>query len=143
MIHFELVTLEGVKFGQEVYEVVLPTPDGYIAVFRDHAPLVSIATPGVISIRHKANEPDDLMEHYATHGGVIEILDNNVRVLADEADHEADINEDEIRKAFERARKLREEAKDQVSLNEAQSLMDRQSVRLKVAEIRRHRKRSR
>lgn len=140
MIRFELVTLEGTKFSEDVYEVVLPTPQGYIGVFPFHIPIVSIACPGVISVRHKQTDRDDQMEYFATNGGVIEVEGNNVKVLADEADHEAEINEQEAQKAFEQAQKLRAEAKDQVELNQAQNLIDRHAVRLKVAELKRHRK---
>lgn len=139
MVKFELVTLDGTKFSEDVHEVVLPTPDGYIAVFEDHAPLVSLANAGVISIRRKDNHPDDMMEHYATNGGVIEVLNNTVRVLVDEADAADEINEAEIQKALERARQLRAEAKDQVSLDHAQQLIDRTAVRLKVADLKRRR----
>jgi F-type H+-transporting ATPase subunit epsilon len=141
MIHFELVTLDGVKFRQSVYEVQLPTPNGYIGVFEYHSPLVSLASPGIIRIRHKAGEPDDLQELIATNGGVIEIGDNAVRVLVDEADLADEINEKEIEEAHKLALKMRENAKDQVSLDHAQSLIDRQAVRLKVAELKRHRRR--
>lgn len=140
MLHFELVTLAGTKFAQEVYEVILPTPQGYIAVLPNHMPLVSLAVPGVISIRHHQAEYDELMERFAVNGGVIEIGDNSVRVLVDEADHEDDINETEAQKAYERAQQLRAQAKDQVSLDQAQTVIDRQAVRLKVAGLRRHRK---
>lgn len=140
MIHFELVTLDGTKFSQEVYEVMLPTPQGYIAVLPNHMPLVSLAAPGVISIRHKEGEHDELMERFATNGGVIEVGDNRIRVLVDEADHEDDINEAEAQKAYERAQKLRAEATDQVSLDHAQAVVDRRAVRLKVAELKRHRR---
>lgn len=140
MLHFELVTLTGTKFAQEVYEVRLPTPDGEIGVFPEHMPLVTIATPGVILVRPKANTPDDLVEVFATNGGVIEIGANNVRVLVDEADNAKDINEKEAQEAYERAKQLKAEAKDQLSLDEAQKLMDRSAVRLKVAELKRHSK---
>ncbi len=138
MIHFELVTLDGTKFGEDVYEVILPTPQGYIGIFPHHMPLVSIATPGVITIRRQSTDPDVKLEYFATNGGVIEVLDNSVRVLADEADREDEINEAEAQKAFERAEKLRSEAKTQVEIDKAQNLMDRQSVRLQVAGLRRH-----
>lgn len=141
MIHFELVTLDGVKFRQQVYEVQLPTVDGLIGVFQNHSPLVSMAVPGIISIRHKAGEPDDMQELIATNGGVIEIGDNTVRVLVDEADPADEINEQETEAAHARAQKLRSEAKDQVSLDHAQSLIDRSAVRLKLAGLKRHRHR--
>ncbi len=141
MIRFELVTLDGTKFGEDVHEVVLPTPDGYIAVFLEHMPLVTLASPGVISIRRRAGDPDSRLEYYATNGGVIEIGNNRVRVLVDEADHENEINEQEARKAFENAQRLHRESRDRMSLEHAQSLVDRQASRLKVAELRRHKRR--
>ncbi len=140
MIKFQLVTLDGVKYADEAYEVLLPTHDGLIAVFKNHMPLVSLAAPGIISIRKKQTDPDDFMERYATNGGVIEIGDNEIKVLADEADHADEINEQETQKAIEQARKLRNEAKDQVSLDKAQSLLDHSQTRLRVAELKRHRK---
>lgn len=141
MIHFELVTLDGIKFRQQVYEVQLPTADGIIGVFNNHSPLVSLAVPGVIKIRHKAGEPDDMQELIATNGGVIEVDDNTVRVLVDEADLAHEINEKEAEQAHARALKLRDEAKDQTSLDHAQSLIDRTAVRIKVAGLKRHHRR--
>lgn len=140
MINFELVTLEGLKFRETVHEVILPTTTGQIAIFTNHAPLVSIANNGMIAVRKTEKDPDDLLEYYATNGGVIEVIDNTVRLLADEAAHAEEINEAEEKAAYERALKLKAEAKDLVSLDKAQSLIDRQLTRLKVAELKRHRK---
>lgn len=143
MIRFELVTLTGRKFDESIHEVILPTPEGYIAVFEHHAPIVSIAVPGVISIRKKPGDSDERMELFSTNGGVIEILDDNrVRLLADEADQADEINEKEVQEALELAHSMKAEAKDRVSLEHAQGLIDRESTRLKVAELRRHRRRS-
>jgi F-type H+-transporting ATPase subunit epsilon len=142
MIHFKLVALSGTKFDDDVYEVVLPTLDGEIGVLQDHMPLVSVADTGVIAVRRNAKDMDIQREFFATNGGAIEVSDNMLRVLVDEADHAEDINEDEAQKALERAEKMRAEAKDQISLEHAQSLVDRQAVRLQVAGLkRRHQKR--
>lgn len=141
MLKFELVTLDGAKFGEEVFEVILPTNDGYIAVFPEHMPLVSIATPGVISVRRKRSDPDSKLEYFATNGGIIEVGDNKVRVLVDEADQEDEINEQEAQKAFDHARELAKNAKDNISLQQAQTLVDRQAVRLQVANLRRQKRR--
>lgn len=141
MLKLELVTLNGTKASNEVHEILLPTPEGQIAVFEHHAPLVSVAKAGVIKVRIKAADPDDFMEVYATNGGVIEVEDNIVRVLVDEADAPEEINEQEVLKAQEEATQMLKDAKDQVSLDHAQSLLDRSSVRLKVAELKNRRKR--
>jgi len=137
----ELVTLTGLKFQEDVYEVVLPTSTGEIAVFPNHMPLVTLATPGVISVRRKAGAPDADMDHFATNGGVIEIGNDFVRVLVDEADRDDEIVESEARAALERAQKMKDDAGDSVSLEKAQALVDRHAVRLKVAELRRRHRR--
>ena len=141
MITFQLVTLHGIKFSQEVHEVLLPTPLGEIGVFEHHVPLISIASPGIIKIRKKANHPNELLEMFATNGGVIEIADNTVRILVDEADTAAEINQKEAQQALERAKELRKNAKDQVSLAEAQSLIDRHATRLQLAQLKHRTKR--
>lgn len=138
---FQLITLSGVKVDEPVYEVILPTTTGEISVFPSHEALVSVAKPGVISVRHKQQDSDDQMEYFAISGGVIEIDQSSVRVLVDEAEHGADIIEAESRAALERAIKLRDEATTQIELEKAHQLVDRHMVRLKVADLHRHRRR--
>lgn len=138
---FELVTLAGIQLDQEVYEVMLPTAAGPIAVFGGHEPLVSVAVPGVIAVRRQKGDPEDKLDYFAIGGGVIEITGQRVRVLVDEADHGDDIVEAESKAALEHALKLRETAKDQVELEKAHQLVDRHTVRLKVADLRRRHRR--
>lgn len=133
----ELITLLGQKMNQDVYEVILPTANGEISVFPGHEPLVTLAVPGVISVRRSKGDLDDQMDIFATDGGVIEISQERVRVLVDEAAADEDIVEAESKAAIERAKKMRDEAKDQVELEKATQLMNRHAVRLKVAGLRR------
>ena len=140
MVHFQLVTLDGVKVDTEAYEVLLPTLDGEIGVMPGHMPLISAATNGVVSVRHNASDKDDMMDHFAISGGVIEVADNELRVLVDEADHADEINEADAKKAHDLAMKMKAEAKDQVSLEHAQTLIDRSATRLHVASIKRRRR---
>ncbi len=142
MIQLELVTLAGTKFNKEVHEVLLPTPDGQIAIFKNHAPLVSLVSGGMIGVRHKPEHFDDMIEYFATQGGVAEMSENGVRVLVDEAAGSDELDEAEVKEALERAHKLRDEAKDQMSLEHAQAMIDRSRTELKVAELKK-RKRTR
>jgi F-type H+-transporting ATPase subunit epsilon len=141
VFHFQLVALSGKKFDDDVYEVILPTLDGEIGVLQDHMPLVSVATTGSIAVRRQQKDSDNQREYFATNGGAIEVANNTLRVLVDEADHAEDINEAEAQKALERAQKLKLEAKDEVSLEHAQQLVDRQQVRLQVAGLKRRHQR--
>jgi F-type H+-transporting ATPase subunit epsilon len=137
-MNLELVTLDGVKFKAEAYSVILPTADGEITVLPEHEPLLAQLVPGVITVRRSRGEADYHMEHYATYGGVVEISrKGGVRILVDEAAHGDEINEAEAKKAHEAALALRKEAKTQVELDKAQSLVDRHAVRLQVADLRR------
>lgn len=136
---FQLVTLTGTKVDQDVYEVVLPTAAGEIAVFPGHEPLVGIAVPGAIAVRHQKGDSDSRLEYFAISGGVIEVNPQGIKVLVDEADSGEDIVEAESKAALERAIKLRDNARDQVELEKARQLVDRHAVRLKVAELRRRR----
>jgi F-type H+-transporting ATPase subunit epsilon len=142
MIHFKLVALSGTKFDDDVYEVILPTLDGEIGVLQDHMPLVSVATNGAIAVRRDARDSDANREYFAINGGVVEVSNNTLSILVDEADHADDINEAEAEAAVERAKQLKSEAKDEVSLEHAQQLIDRHAVRLQVAGLkRRHQRR--
>src|SRR6185312_194894 len=138
MIHFQLVALTGTKFDGDAYEITLPTLEGEIGVLQDHMPLVSVATNGVIAVRRESKDSDAARDFFAISGGVIEVSDNTLRVLVDEADHADDINEAEAEAAMERAQQLKAEAKDEISLEHAQQLVDRHAVRLQVAGLKRH-----
>lgn len=139
-MNLKLITLLGIKIDQEAYELIIPTAAGEIAVFPGHEPLVTLAVPGAIAVRYKKDDPDTELEYFAISGGVVEVSQTAVRVLVDEADHGDDIVEAESQAALERAIELRDNAKDQVELEKAHQLVDRHSVRLKVAELRRRRR---
>jgi len=59
--------------------------------------------------------------------------------LVDEAEAGDEIAMHEAEEALARAKELRENAKDAVSVSEAEALMNRAAARLKVAGLRKHR----
>lgn len=136
-MNFELVSLDGIKFKAQAYSIVLPTAAGQITVLPNHEPLLAQLVPGVITIRREKSDADYKLEHYATYGGVLKVASNSAQVLVDEAAAAEEINEAEAQKAHDTALRLRAEAKNQVELDKAQSLVDRHAVRLEVANLRR------
>jgi F-type H+-transporting ATPase subunit epsilon len=92
VFNFQLVSITGKKFDEEVCEVILPTLDGQIGVLKDHMPLVSVAAPGVIMVRKNPKDSDSKRELFASSGGAIEVSNNVLRVLVDEADRADEIN---------------------------------------------------
>lgn len=140
MMHLQLITLSGVRLDAEVYELIAPTLDGDIAIFPGHEPLVTVAVPGALAIRRNKKDPDTDLDIYAISGGVIEVSPKNIRVLVDDADASADITEADAAAALKHAQQLRDEAKDQVEREKAMQLIDRHTVRLKVADLHRRRR---
>ncbi len=140
MFDFKLVSISGTKFDGQVYEVTLPTKDGQIGVLAEHMPLVSVAVPGMVIVKKNARDTDNDCEYFAINGGAIDVADSSLRVLVDEAEQPDEINAAEVQRALERATKMKAEAKDEISLEHAQSLIDRSEVRLQVASLKRRHK---
>lgn len=139
-LSFEIVTPAGVVFQEEVYQVLLPTPEGQIGVRPHHIPVVTLLVPGVISVARRAADTEEQWEHIATAGGFVEIDGKQVRVLADVAERAQDIDEFKAKEALERAQELAQSQREQVSLAEATGLLGLNMARLKVAELRRKRR---
>ncbi len=138
-MNLKLVTLGGVKLDEMVYSVTIPTIDGEISVLPSHEPLVTVARDGVITVRRTKETQEE--EFFAISGGVVEIDQTGVRILVDEADHGDDIIEAETQAALERAIAARDNADDQIEREKAKQLIDRHLVRLKVADLQRHKRR--
>lgn len=144
MIRLKLITLNGIKIDKDVYEVMIPTKAGDIAIYGGHAPLVGVIRYGIIKVRDEKSVKDADREVTAVFGGTIKVLNNELIILADEIEDPDSFKEDEASKALERAKELKKSAKDQVSLDHAQEMIDRQTVRLQLASLKHHsRKRSR
>lgn len=141
MIHLKLITLSGTEIDEDVYEVMVPTTAGTIGVYGGHAPLLGEVAPGLLSVRKKQGDKDDSRDQYGVYDGTIEILDNNVQVLVDELDTPFEVSEQEAQAALKRAQDMIGKAKDAVSLSEAQAMMDRQAVRLQLANLKKRSKR--
>lgn len=141
MIRLKLITLHGTHFDDDVYEAMLPTKAGEIAVYEGHAPLLSVAAPGLVAIRKTKSVKDDDREFVAIYGGTIEVLNNEIQVLVDEVDTSDDLTEAEAEKAYKRAQEFKEKAKDALSLAEAEAMIDRSAVRLKLAGLKKRSKR--
>jgi len=78
-MHLEVITPDEKVFEGEVTITTLPGSDGSFQVLNNHAPLVSSLGKGLLSYRTKEG---DLFEHKVS-GGVVEVLNNQVIVLAE------------------------------------------------------------
>lgn len=140
LFHLQLFSLGGKYFDQEVFEAQVPTIEGDIVINGGHAPLVGVIAPGIITVTKKRGDSEQKRDHIAIFGGAIEVLNDQVRVLVDKAETAEEVVEAEAKKAMERAQKLKNNAKDDLTLAEAEGLIDRQAVRLRLAELKKRSK---
>ncbi len=76
----EILTPDKKVFEGEVRSVTVPGTMGSFEVLKDHAPIVSTLEDGKVIIRTGSTEETILIK-----GGVIEVLNNNIMVLAEGA----------------------------------------------------------
>ena len=103
-LHFELVSPEKLVFSGEVDQVDLPGAEGDFGVLAGHAPYISTLRPGILTV-HKAGGPERII----VLGGLAEVSDKGLTVLASVADTEAEFDravlEARIRETEERIAK--------------------------------------
>ena len=75
----EIITPESKVYEGEVKSVLLPGTNGKFEILNNHAPIISTLTAGQIRIVNN----NDQREMFNINGGVIEMQNNNIRVLAD------------------------------------------------------------
>lgn len=97
----EIVTPERIVYTNEVRMVVAPTIDGEIGIMPLHAPLVSALKPGEIRVMYG----DDKVEWFAIAGGYVQVHEDKVIVLADQAAASSQIDVERARQALEEARR--------------------------------------
>ncbi len=77
----EIITPDSVVFtGDDVQLVQLPGIDGSFEVLNNHAPLISVLGKGKIKILNKGKKEELFFD---IKGGVIEVLNNKILVLAE------------------------------------------------------------
>jgi F-type H+-transporting ATPase subunit epsilon len=95
-----VVTPEKIFFEDEVVSLIAPGSEGYLGVLTDHAPLITALVPGKLTVKDQKNQ--ELT--FALGGGFLEVLKNNVTVLAHSIEFIKDIDVERAQRALERAK---------------------------------------
>lgn len=128
--HLEIVSPTRVAYSGEAASLIAPGVLGMFQVLVDHAPMLAQLAPGPLTVKD-ASGVDHL---FAVGGGVTEVRDNTVIVLADSAEPAAEIDVARAENArAESQRRVREAATDDEKTLAAEALA-RARNRLKVAQ---------
>lgn len=137
-MHVRILSLAGTQFDGEALGIAVTSASGDITVLAGHAALTTIVRPGLVRVMLPGGSKSD--KTFVTFGGILDVDSKEARLLSDEVEHEDALIEKEIEAALAKAKKHVAEARDQKELAEAQAMVDRQAVRLGVAQLRRRKR---
>ncbi|MFH1319893.1 MAG: ATP synthase F1 subunit epsilon [Bacteroidota bacterium] len=79
-MRLEIVTPEKHIYSGDIVSAKFPAADGLFGVLKNHAPMISTLIEGKIIIVEEENKNEKVIE---IKGGVVEILNNRIIVLAE------------------------------------------------------------
>lgn len=78
-MHLEIITPEKKVYSGDVEAVKLPGADGSFGILNNHAPIIATLKKGTVKITDNAKK----VENFEIKGGVVEVLNNKITVLAE------------------------------------------------------------
>lgn len=127
MLHLNIITPDRITFSDDVTMVTVPGTEGEMGILPRHQSIFAQLTEGEIKIQQGSKE-----EYLAIGGGFIEVHNNTVDILVTRAVYADELNEQEILKAQEQAKKALESDVSDLERHHAQQLFRRSLVDLKI-----------
>lgn len=129
-LKLKIVTPEKILFEGKVSQVSISTIMGEITILPNHIPLVSQLASGEVIVKSNGDQ-EDLM---AISGGFVEVLPDQVVILADTAERAEDIDEERAEEARKKAEEvLKTKISDLESFAMFSAKIEKELARLKVA----------
>ena len=91
--HFDLVSPEKLAFSGEVDQVDVPGAEGDFGVLAGHAPVVAAIRPGILTVTTGGTHQKIIVL-----GGLAEVSDKGLTVLADVCDLDPGARSDQVRR---------------------------------------------
>lgn len=132
--HLDVITPGRKAFSEEVSGVSVPTSRGTIGILSHHQALFSALIEGEVKIQAKNKD-----YFLAIGGGFMEVTNKGVLILVSRAAHADELNETEIKKATEAARQVIAQKTKGKELAEAQAVLRRSLLELKIYKRRKQR----
>jgi F-type H+-transporting ATPase subunit epsilon len=127
-LHLEIITTDRKIFSGDVISVTAPGTLGEFQVLYNHAPLVSTLDIGRIKIVSTTQNE----EVFASSGGILEVRDNKIIILAEAIEKENEIDISRAERAFQQAKNIIS-SKSTVNKDDENSALKRAKNRLKIA----------
>jgi len=133
-IDLTIVTPEKAVIHEQVDELQIPGAQGYFGVLPGHAPLFSELKVGEVSYRQ-----GDRWSFLAVAWGFVEVMPNQVRILAEIAERAHEIDLERAERARQRAEQRIAKGGEDTDYSRAAIALERALIRIQVARKAHHR----
>lgn len=123
----KIITPERVFFEKDAYMVEFNTTEGEIGVYANHIPLTCIIKPGILTIRM-----DDEEKEAALHSGFVQILPDQVTILAEVIEWPEEIDLHRAEAAMERAKERIAHRSSETDIARAETALLRAMARISI-----------
>ncbi|MDE6687174.1 MAG: ATP synthase F1 subunit epsilon [Lachnospiraceae bacterium] len=123
----KIITPERLFFEGEAEMVEFNTTEGQIGIYKNHVPTTVIISPGILTITMPNEEKEA-----ALHAGFVEILQNQVTILAEAIEWPGEIDENRAKSAKERAERRLQAKEAGIDEDRAQIALMRALTRIQT-----------
>ena len=127
-LHLRITTPENVKYDEEAEMVIMRCITGDMGIMADHEATSAILDYGVLRILNNDEE-----RRMAVFGGIAQVGDNKVTILANDAQWPEDIDMAFVEAERDRMARRTQESQDDLTIQRDQVLMRRTLVQMEVS----------
>lgn len=125
-LHFELVSPEKLLFSGAVESVIVPSIEGELTVMAQHAPVMAVLKPGVVTVSEGKGAPRRLF----VRGGFADVTDKGLTILAEHAIPLEELNAEALAQLVKNAEEdLHDAASDDAKRDAAEKLSQLKELR--------------
>ena len=125
-----IVTPDREFFNEDVDMVEFNTNEGEIGIYKGHIPLTVIVKPGILTITQ-----GDSVRNAALHAGFVQILPEEVTILAEIIEWPGEIDEERAEAAKERAESRLSGDKSSIDVARAEAALMRSIARINAVKL--------
>ena len=129
LFEVEIITPDRIFYTGKCDMIEFTTASGQIGVYKNHIPLTTVLSPGIVTI-HRQGEEDVTA---AVHSGFAEILPEKVTLLAEIAEWPHEIDKSRAEAAMKRARERLANRTEEIDVMRAEFALRKALVRIDIA----------
>lgn len=127
MFQLKIICPDRIFYEGEASMLELNTTAGQIGVYAKHVPMTMIVKPGIVTITEAEEK-----KHAALHSGFLEILPDEITIMAEVAEWPDEIDLDRAEKAKERAEERLESKDEAINVARAEAALARSIARISL-----------